>query len=74
MEIHLRFGNPFLIFIYSLALLLIGDATGVKCHSNPHRAFSIAVLGAVLMVAHDTCIALISIWTAAKFARTLRNR
>ena len=74
MNIHLRFGNPFLILIYSLALLLLGDAIGMKWHSSPLHSFSIALLGAVLMVIHDTCIALISIWAASKWTRALKNR
>lgn len=52
-NIHMKLGNPFLIAIYSLALLLIGAAIGARWGSNPHVAVWLVVLGAALMVAHD---------------------
>jgi hypothetical protein len=52
-NIHMQLGNPFLIAIYSLALLLIGAAIGAKWGHNPHLALWLVVLGAALMVAHD---------------------
>ena len=52
-NIHMQLGNPFLIAIYSLALLLIGAAIGAKWGHNPHVALWLVVLGAALMVAHD---------------------
>ena len=52
-NIHMRLGNPFLIAIYSLALLLIGAAIGAKWGHNPQVALWLVVLGAALMVAHD---------------------
>jgi len=52
-NIRLRLGNPFLIAIYSLALLLIGAAIGARWGCNPHLAAWLVVLGAALMVAHD---------------------
>jgi predicted phosphodiesterase len=52
-NIRLQLGNPFLIAIYSLALLLIGAAIGARWGCNPHVAVWLVVLGAALMVAHD---------------------
>jgi hypothetical protein len=52
-EIHLQLGHPILIVIYSLALLSIGAAIGVRWGHYPHVAIWMVVLGAGLMVAHD---------------------
>jgi hypothetical protein len=74
MNMHVRLGNPFLIFLYSLALLLLGDAFGMKWHGNPNRAVAVALLAAVLMVIHDTCTALLWMWAAAKWTQALKDR
>ena len=52
-KIHMQLGNPFLIAIYSLALLSIGAAIGAWWGHSPHVAIWMVVLGAGLMVAHD---------------------
>lgn len=57
MEERLRFqvGNPLLIFIWSLSMLLIGGTIGAHWHSSRTVAFFIAVSGAVLAAIHDLC-------------------
>ena len=52
-NIYLQLGNPFLVAIYSLALLLIGAAIGARWDCKPHVAVWLVVLGAALMVAQD---------------------
>jgi hypothetical protein len=74
MNMHVRLGNPFLIFLYSLALLLLGVAVGMKWHANLCRAIDVALLAAVLMVIHDTCTALLWMWAAGKWAQALKDR
>jgi hypothetical protein len=58
-EMRIRLGNPGLIFIYSLALLLIGSAIGMHCHHSCITTFWISVLGAALVVVHDIISGLI---------------
>ena len=74
MEMKITFGNPILIFVYSLALLLFGDAVGIFWRTEPVTAFSIALLGASFMVIHDTFMTLIWIWIAARWAQAVRDK
>jgi hypothetical protein len=70
MELKVRFGDPILIFIYTLSVLLVGDAIGMFWRSEPVKAFSIALLGASFMVVHDTFMTLIWASAAARWAQT----
>jgi len=78
MKMHLTLGNPLLIFIYSLSLLLLGCAVGIHWHSAPSVAVGLAIAGASLMVLHDTLTSLISFGIAAtwsqKTAHAMRNK
>jgi hypothetical protein len=51
-EMTVRLGHPVLIFIHSLALLLIGIAIGMHWQSRP-AAVWIAISGAVLIVINE---------------------
>ncbi len=74
-NMHLTLGNPFLIAIYCLALLLIGAAIGAQWGHAPHTAVWMAVLGAALMVAHDMLTGAIFFYVAAAWAlRSSRQR
>jgi hypothetical protein len=73
MKTEIRLGNPFLIFICSLALLALGVAIGMRWHSQSVTAFSMALLGAALMVLHDVCSALIWMALGAKWAQVISN-
>ncbi len=53
-DIRISLGHPVLIFIYSLALLLIGCGIGMHWYQSRGSAIWIAVAGAALMVVHDT--------------------
>jgi len=74
MKMQVTFANPFLIFVYSVSLLLMGDAVGVFWRREPVTAFSIALLGASCMVVHDTLMTLIWVWVAARWAQAVSNR
>lgn len=52
-KLSVSLGNPFLILIYSLGLLLLGCAIGLYWKATPGTAFCVAALGAILMVIHD---------------------
>ena len=74
-EIHLQLGHPILIVIYSLALLSIGAAIGVRWGHYPHVAIWMVVLGAGLMVAHDMLsFSIIFLVSTAWALRTGRER
>ena len=73
MKMEIRFGNPVLILLYSLALLLFGCAIGLCWSAAPSTAITIAVLASVLAVVHDTMMALISLWAARVWIRANRK-
>lgn len=74
-NMHMKLGNPLLIGIYSLALLLIGAAIGARWGHSPHTAVWMAVLGAALMVAHDMLTGAIFFLVSAAWAlRSSRQR
>lgn len=52
-KLRMQLENPFLIGLYSLALLSIGAAIGARWGHSPHVALWMVVLGAGLIVAHD---------------------
>jgi hypothetical protein len=74
MRVHLTLINPILAFIYSLSLLLLGGAIGIRWHNEPVALFSIAVLGAALMVLHDTLAALLWLWVGARYFSSASDR
>lgn len=60
MKMEIRFGNPVLIFLYSSALLLFGCAIGMYWIKTPSIAIKFAIIGAALIVIHDTTMALLA--------------
>ena len=74
MKMQVTFANPFLIFIYSFSLLLVGDAIGVFWRTEPGTAFSIALLGSALMVLHDSLMTVIWFWIIAQWMQSASNR
>jgi hypothetical protein len=52
-EMTLRLGHPVVIFIHSLALLLIGVAIGMHWHQSQSTAIWIALCGALLTVINE---------------------
>ena len=63
MKLEMQSGNLLLVFIYSLALLLIGCAIGLHWHGSPSIAICAAILGAALFVLHELLTVLV--WFAA---------
>lgn len=56
MQMSVTLGNAFLIFLYSLAILLFGCAIALHCEATPGMVLCLATLGALLMVIHDLAI------------------
>lgn len=68
-------GNPFLILLWSLAMLLLGCAIGLYWRATPGMAFCVAALGAVLMVIHDMAMGVLWFTVSAKlFAQARQDR
>jgi multisubunit Na+/H+ antiporter MnhB subunit len=59
-------GNPLLIFVWSLAMLMLGCAIGIYWKATPGMAFCLVALGAVLMVIHDMAMGLLWFAVTAK--------
>jgi hypothetical protein len=52
-EMTVRLGHPVVIFIHSLALLLIGCAIGMYWHPSHSTAIWVALCGALLTVINE---------------------
>lgn len=71
---EMRLGNPFLIFLYSLALLLFGCAIGIHWHAMPAVAIALSLAGAALTVLHEMITAILWFGVTAACVRQVRNR
>lgn len=69
MKLHLSLANPFLVFVYSLAILLVGCAIGMHWKGSPELALSLVIGGATAMVIHDLVSGFLMFWATTKFAR-----
>jgi hypothetical protein len=74
MKMHVTLGNPFLIAIYSAALLLIGAAVGMHWTHTPATALWLCVAGGVIMAAHDTATGFLWFWLTARWAHCVIER
>ena len=72
MRMNAKLGNPFLIFIYSVTLLMLGCAIGIHWNVHPGVAFMLAVGGAVLMVIHELGMGLL--WFSVTAKMYVRNQ
>lgn len=52
-ELRIQLGHPFLIFIWSFSMILIGCFIGMHWHPSHIAALWIAASGAVLMALHE---------------------
>jgi hypothetical protein len=68
-EMTVRLGHPVVIFIHSVALLLLGCAIGMHWHQSRSTAIWIAVSGAVLIVINEMISALILFYFTALWIR-----
>lgn len=64
MKMHVTLGHPILIFLYSLALFVLGGAIGIRWGVS-WNSMRIAALGAVLMIVHDWMAAIVWSWKTA---------
>ena len=71
MQMSVTLGNPILLFLYSLAILLFGCAIGLHWEATPGVASCLAALGALLMVIHDLATGAVWFWVIAKAASNL---
>lgn len=74
MGMHVRLGNPFLIFVYSVAILLLGCAIGLHWKATPAMALCLAVIGALLMVIHDLVTGILWFSVTAKMLGKTQGR
>jgi hypothetical protein len=74
MKMQVTLGNPFLIAIYSAALLLIGCAVGIHWAHTPATARCLAIAGGSLMAVHDTATGLVWFWLTARWAHSVIER
>jgi hypothetical protein len=73
-EATMRLGNPFLIGVYSLALLAFGAAIGGRWGQTPHYVVLMVVIGALLMVIHDMVTGMLFFWISMAWARKISGR
>jgi hypothetical protein len=73
MRMQVRFGNPILIFIYSLALLLFGCAIGMSWPKTPLVVLRIAFAGGALMIIHDLLMTFLWFSATAIWIRNLNK-
>ncbi len=74
MKMQVTLGNPFLIAIYSAALLLIGCAVGMHWAHTPAAALWLCLAGGVLMAVHDTATGVLWFWLTARWAHSVIQR
>lgn len=73
-KISVTLANPFLIFLWSLAILLLGCAIGLHWKGTPGTALCVAAIGAVLMVIHDMAMGVLWFVVTAKMVGKVQRR
>jgi thiamine pyrophosphate-dependent acetolactate synthase large subunit-like protein len=74
-EARMRLGNPFLIGVWSLAMLAFGAAIGARWGHTVRDVICMVVIGALLMVIHDLVTGVLIFGTSMAWARrVIRNR
>jgi hypothetical protein len=68
-----RLGHPVIIFIHSLALLLIGVAIGMHWHQSRSSAIWIAVSGALLIVINEMITGFVIFFCTARWIHKQRH-
>ena len=74
MKLQARLGHPVLIFIYTLAILLVGCAIGAHWKRLSGNALWLVVGGAILMVIHDMATGIVWFWITAKLTQSVYDR
>ena len=71
MKMHATLANPFLIALYSAALLLIGCGVGMHWAHTPATALWLCIAGGALMAMHDIATGVLWFWLTARWARSV---
>jgi hypothetical protein len=71
MKMQATLANPFLIALYTAALLLIGCGVGMHWAHTPATALWLCIAGGVLMAAHDIATGFLWFFVTAKRARSV---
>lgn len=74
MQMSVTLGNPILMFLYSLAILLFGCSIGLHWEAAPGVALCLAALGALVMVVHDLATGAVWFWVIAKAVSKTNQR
>jgi hypothetical protein len=72
-KVTVRFGNPFLMTIYTASMLALGWAIGSHWSSTLTSAWML-FFATVLLFLHDACIAVLSTIAATKIASSGKNQ
>jgi hypothetical protein len=71
MKMQATLANPFLIALYSAALLLIGCGVGMHWAHTPATALWLCIAGGALMAMHDLATGVLWFWLTARWARSV---
>jgi hypothetical protein len=74
MKMQATLANPFLIVLYSAALLLIGCGVGMHWAHTPATALGLCVAGGVLMAVHDIATGVLWFWLTARWTHSVIQR
>jgi hypothetical protein len=72
MKVTIRFGNPFLVTIYTVAMLMIGWAIGAHW-GHTLTAGRMLFFATILLVMHDVTIAILSAIAATQIASSAKQ-
>jgi hypothetical protein len=72
LNVTVRFGNPFLVTLYTAALLMIGWAIGTHW-SHTFAAGRMLLLATILLLLHEAAVAILFALAAAKIATSGRS-
>lgn len=72
MKVTIRFGNPLLVTIYTVVMLMIGWAIGAHW-GHTLTAGWMLFCATILLVLHDATIAILSAIAAAKIASSAKQ-
>jgi hypothetical protein len=72
LNVTVRFGNPFLVTLYTATLLMIGWAIGARW-SHTFAAGWMLLFATILLLLHDAAVAILFALAAAKIATSGRS-
>lgn len=72
-KLTVSLGNPFLILLYSLALLSLGCTLGLHWRTTPCVAWFLTAITALLVVAHDMAMGMLWVMVTARLFKAEQN-